>query len=256
MGGMAAAGLDQAALAPRPRDRRSASSPSAPSSSSSRWCSDDSVLVPSHPLRSVPGHAAALGQAQLRRRVRHQLRADPAGRAAWTRPPPSASCSTGPRSRARPATSSRTCGCWPTPSTLVDHGNGERPGGVHGADPRRVALGRAIPAPAWSQAIEATGELADAYPSAPSSSSTCSTPTASPSTRPATSTTRPALGLAVVKAAADELVATGVPVVSAHHEGGAGPVRARPRTARPAGAWPTPWWRPRRRCAAWPPTPG
>ncbi len=73
MGGMAAVDSHQAALAPHPRDRRRLHRRRAPSSSSSRWCSDDVCLTSTRSRRRRDRRCrpTPMGAAHLRRRVRH-----------------------------------------------------------------------------------------------------------------------------------------------------------------------------------------
>jgi len=107
------------------------------------------------------------------------------------------------------------------PATLVDHGNGNgrvvctvlTPGGAAWAGDPRTGL---------VQAIEATGELADVYRVSAELECYLLDADGEPVDQAGYFDDQAGRGLAVVKAAADELVATGVPVISAHHEGGPG----------------------------------
>ena len=74
-----------------------------------------------------------------------------------------ASCSTARRSRARPATSSPTCGCGPTRRTLIDHGNGEGAGRVHGARRPSGSPWPGDPRTALVQVVEPPAELAEVF---------------------------------------------------------------------------------------------
>jgi glutamine synthetase len=106
-------------------------------------------------------------------------------------------------------------------TTLVDHGNGDG----------RVVCTVLTPAgSAWTgdprtglrQAIEATGELSELYRVSAELEFYLLDGSGEPIDQAGYFDDQSGPGLAVVKAAADELAASGVPVISAHHEGGPG----------------------------------
>ncbi len=107
------------------------------------------------------------------------------------------------------------------PATLIDHGDGHgrvvctvlTPGGTPWPGDPRTALG---------DALVATAELAEDYSVSAELEFYLLTPDGEPIDQAGYFDDQGGMGLTVVKAAADELVATGVPVLSAHHEGGPG----------------------------------
>ncbi len=224
MGGMAAAHIDPAALAPHPRDRRRLHRRVRPhhlplgGAPMTRPANADPD--PDQP----PDTPAAMRWVKLTfvdvfgTQLRAHAARRPAGRGHQRR----ASCSTARRSKVRPATSSRTCACWPTASTLVDHGTGEgrvvctvlTPDGSPWAGDPRTGL---------VQALEATGELAELL-HRHRRARVLPARRGGRAGRPGRLLRRQRRSSAStsVKAAADELVRAGVPVASAHHEGGAG----------------------------------
>ncbi len=107
------------------------------------------------------------------------------------------------------------------PATLIDHGRGEgrvvctvlTPGGsAWPGDPRTGLV----------EAIDATGELAEVFTGAAELEFYLLDRAGEPVDQFGYFDDSAGIGLSVVKAAADELVRAGVPVASAHHEGGPG----------------------------------
>ncbi len=109
----------------------------------------------------------------------------------------------------------------PDPATLVDHGDGSGrvvctvltpEGSAWSGDPRTGLI----------QAIDATGELAERFTASAELELYLLDAHGEPVDQAGYFDDAAGLGLAVVQEAADELVASGVPVLSAHHEGGPG----------------------------------